>query len=651
MEGDGIKRPVEIRQGENIVNGGHGQEMDGENLNIFLRVLDSQMNREDLTEEEENISTDGSEVIITEPIAPVSKICGLFSTNKEEECESGNEALQLKGKKAVTTQSEHGNINIDTSSDSQQDQSYHEQNTNKSSGREVQYKKRKNSESASSPESVNNNSVNSVNKRSEENKDQLFPLFCKQVGGQKEQTPKDQRKRNRKKRNKMEEGKEEEAVVDRVVDEISEQNLAVLDVRTVMEMLQKIKSSISSSKLDQEKELSKREEEAKKELAKQCSELQKNFKTQMEKDIQNTIQIYQDELKTVKDDLKKQKQKTELVGGILQYNQQVMDDLAKRLDTVELNNAKRCAVLTGIQPEEDKKNRKYQVQQLFKEAMQIRARIDDTYILGQGDRQSIVVIFETIRDKWEVMAAKKKLSKMEGKGGRSIFLNEYLPQQVNESRRRERAIVKDIGNDPQNELETEYTKKGLKIGSHHYRKKVIAPKPGDLLNLDADELEETLAIKLTKGQKIKKGDSVFLAYGLDTKDHQSIRKAHLKVRLQHAQARHVVCAYYLPGAEKHYCQDFEDDEEHGAGRTLLASMVENELDSKAVFVIRVCGREKLGNERFKGYLEAVQSLINSNPTNKCNGKHQTFEAYRQRSQDLKRQTVDKSKMRGRDSQN
>ena len=249
--------------------------------------------------------------------------------------------------------------------------------------------------------------------------------------------------------------------------------------------------------------------------------------------------------------------------------------------------------------------------------------MDGTYIIGEGDSKPVVIIFDTTADKQKVFDAKKVLKNYRGTYGIKIFINEYLPQQTNEQRR-EQQIISDIKSDPNSTVKTEYTSKGLKIGTEHYRKKVVAPKPGDLLELSSEDLDQTLAMKTTQGGRVRIQDSAFIAYGIDTKDYQSIRKAYLKVRLMHAQARHVVCAYNIPGAEKYYTQDFVDDEELGAGRIILESMIANNIECKAVFVVHFCGREKLGSKRFGGYLEAVNNLLKEHPFNSVQKRQQLF---------------------------
>ena len=222
-----------------------------------------------------------------------------------------------------------------------------------------------------------------------------------------------------------------------------------------------------------------------------------------------------------------------------------------------------------------------------------------------------------------VAREKTRLRSIKGEGDRSVFLNDYLPQQLNEQKKRERQIKSKCA---ETNIKVEHTNKGLLIGSSLYRKKVHAPKPEDLLDIEPEELDQILDLPTTSGEKIRIKDSIFIAYAADAKNYSTIRQAYQKVRLLHAQARHVVCSYTIPGQELHYCQDFDDDGDHGVGRTLLEGLIQNKIECKAIYVVRFCGREKLGQERFDGYLKAVENLFKKSPRNQILQQDQTFMA-------------------------
>ena len=407
-----------------------------------------------------------------------------------------------------------------------------------------------------------------------------------------------------------------------ILETASDRNLKVMDVRTVIQMLSKLKQGFTSTTTQMSQQLGATKKEVEDLLQQKTTELETHFKTQMERDIQNTISIYQQEIKDLQLKANNQERKTKLLSDIVQREHLIRQDLARRLDSVETNNAKRCAILSGIYIQGKKKDIKQQVVNFLKDALGKRPRVEDAYTLGKQEACTTVIVFESVKEKTEIFQHKGKLQDLEG---RPIYLNDYLPQAINESRRRERAIVKQIETDPQDSTKTEYTSKGLKIRTSHYRKKVLAPQPGDVLELEPKELDDILSTKLTVGSKVRMEDSIFMAYGIDVKDYGTIRKAYLKTRLMHAQARHIVCAYVIPRAEKHYCQNFVDDDEHGAGSTILQCMLENDVECKAVYIVHFCGREKLGGDRLQGYLQAMESLFTQHPDNQLTKGLETTE--------------------------
>ena len=108
-----------------------------------------------------------------------------------------------------------------------------------------------------------------------------------------------------------------------------------------------------------------------------------------------------------------------------------------------------------------------------------------------------------------------------------------------------------------------------------------------------------------------------MPYCIDTDNIQTVREAYFKVRLLHAKAKHIVCAYNLPAAasKQHLYQDYCDDGDHGVGAILLEAMKKSKVTHKAYFIVRHCGKDKLNKERFTAYLKAAQQLTLSKPKN------------------------------------
>ena len=324
------------------------------------------------------------------------------------------------------------------------------------------------------------------------------------------------------------------------------------------------------------------------------TDLKKDIKEQMEKDIQETMNIYETDLKVIKNELQHQKQKVKIMSDLLQQSYQVQHDLSKRLDAMDLNNAKRSAILSGLDFSEKKKDRSEQIESFLLDTLELDINIEDSYFLGDKTPRPTVIVFANSGDKMKVWERKKMLKDYIGKNDQGIYLNDYLPQIVSEKRRRERDIITEIKESGAG-ISTEYTKDGLKIGACLYKKQITTPSPSDLLELSPKEFEDVMNVKTVKGDKIVIEDSVFVGYSLDADNLGQVRKAYLKIKTLNAQARHIICAYNLPGVEKYHLSDYVDDDEPGAGRAVLSMMKENNIINKVFYIARFCGKRKLGS--------------------------------------------------------
>ena len=124
-----------------------------------------------------------------------------------------------------------------------------------------------------------------------------------------------------------------------------------------------------------------------------------------------------------------------------------------------------------------------------------------------------------------------------------------------------------------------------------------------------------LKVKTTPGNVILKEKCQFHGFSVIAGKIDNIRDAYMKLKHQFGHARHIVCAYRLPGKNFAAMSDFVDDGEHGMGQTLLKMLCDAQIFNRAVFVIRYYGGEHLGPSRYQAYLDAAQSAIIHDPYN------------------------------------
>ena len=71
------------------------------------------------------------------------------------------------------------------------------------------------------------------------------------------------------------------------------------------------------------------------------------------------------------------------------------------------------------------------------------------------------------------------------------------------------------------------------------------------------------------------------------------------MRIKYADATHISCAYRLDSPQGSHAQGYFDDNEHGAGRSILQAIKDRSITRVAVYIVRYYGGVKLGKRRFQ----------------------------------------------------
>ena len=165
---------------------------------------------------------------------------------------------------------------------------------------------------------------------------------------------------------------------------------------------------------------------------------------------------------------------------------------------------------------------------------------------------------------------------------------------------------------PGTEVATEKGK--IYIGEDEYIQQVSPPDPTSVLQLSLPRLNEIMETQVEKGPTMEAEGNVFTGYSICTNNPQMVNDAYMKIRLNHAGARHIICAYQFPGLKKAQCSDSCDDDDYGASLPVLQMLMENNITHRAVFVVRKCG-DKLHQKRIPMYLKTATETINRNSYN------------------------------------
>ena len=307
------------------------------------------------------------------------------------------------------------------------------------------------------------------------------------------------------------------------------------------------------------------------------------------------------------------KQKSKVLTQVCQRMNSDMKDLEQRIENLELNNSKKMLIITGLNSQHvDRKEMIPFLGCFFLENLGLDLNIDDYFTLGSTVPQPIVIVLQSIQQKKEVLKVKKHLKHFEG--GRKVYVNDYLPPVVQDKRKRERevssAAVALLGEDA-----VTYTRSGLTIQGKPYRKMVLPPTPSEIINIDPSLLKKLFSKPTTKGDEIQCEGSIFTGYTEAVSNHQQIRDLYVKLKLLVPEAKHIVCAYWVPHQEEYYALDYHDDGEPTAGRILMDFLKVNNLQNRCIFVARRYGGSKIGTERFQCYLDAANTAVQKGSNN------------------------------------
>ena len=325
---------------------------------------------------------------------------------------------------------------------------------------------------------------------------------------------------------------------------------------------------------------------------------------------------HQDKLNKIETDLDLFKTKTEIMSGMIQRMDVVLKEQATKLDRMEMDKAKCSIIIKNLYSGPKIIDAKLEVYKLLYQDMQVDVTVNDIYFQAQYTPRPIVVVFLNTDHKKRVFGALKKIAHIKNKDGKKYIFQDFYTPEVNDNRNRFQQIYEMYQGSEAQQNQITATNTELKIGSQTYKKKVCVPTVQEVLAMDLDEIRNVLAIKVNQGKQINEQSSAFLGFSIPAQSFEQVRQAYAKLKIVHAGARHIVCAFSLPGQEKHHCNDYCNDGEYGAGKNLLKLLLDNNITSRAVFVVRYCQGQKIGSVRHKCFAQAATEVINANKYNK-----------------------------------
>ena len=334
-------------------------------------------------------------------------------------------------------------------------------------------------------------------------------------------------------------------------------------------------------------------------------------------DISEAINLCQEEsnndIAKLKSDLKHFKFRNRALTNVVDCLATKVSDLKHRMENMEISATRNAITLSRLRIPSTKKDGARFIEQFLQNQLNVEVGVEDYFRLGENEPKLTVIFLQNSRQKADVLTNKVYLKGVKNEG-RQMYINDYTPTATLEKKKREQEIFT-VNQQLNNPATVEYSRGKLTIAGELYSQKVVPPSPKQIVDHDAQTIQAILKLQLEKGGKLEQDRSVFTGYTACTNTHTEIRHLYTKMRLLEPTARHIACAYWIDGNPV-YSQDYCDDGEPGAGRTLLTLLHDQKMKNRVIFVARHYGGVRMGSSRFDCYKEAGKMALSALPWNR-----------------------------------
>ena len=297
-------------------------------------------------------------------------------------------------------------------------------------------------------------------------------------------------------------------------------------------------------------------------------------------------------------------------------------EIQNKLEYAEMNLSKRSVILSGFEASEKRGECYKQLNEFFETKMDVQVVIEDYYMIGSAEPRDIVIILLSNQHKHAIFQNIDRIKNTVNRHGKKYRFRDLLTARQNEKRKKGQYIADVEAAKEKSDREEVSTGSGnIYVGEKVYNRKVNEPDPTELLRMSIPQLNEVMMMEVEQGTVSYKNGNKFTPYTAAVSEYEDISKMYMKIRLNHAEARHIVCAWRVPGIDVHEANDGCDDDDHGISSAILEWMKTQQITHRVLFVVRNCG-EKLKNDRIPMYIQACERVVSEYPENKLLKKHQ-----------------------------
>ena len=230
----------------------------------------------------------------------------------------------------------------------------------------------------------------------------------------------------------------------------------------------------------------------------------------------------------MKEDIKHLKFQNRTLTNVVQRYNVELEEIRQRMENIEVASAKRALTISGLFIDKKKEDGIDQIQTFIREYLELDVLVEDYYKMGANDPKLLVVYFQSIYDKRQIMKYKKYLKDVKNKEGKEIFISDYTPAATMEKRKREQQI-KQQNEELPTPAKISYPKGRLAIQNETYVPKVAPLTPKDLVDLSPKEVDDILKMSLEAGPPITMDKSIFEGYTASVQNYQEIRNLYVKI--------------------------------------------------------------------------------------------------------------------------
>ena len=370
-----------------------------------------------------------------------------------------------------------------------------------------------------------------------------------------------------------------------------------MDIRTVIQMIADLKAEM---KHDWKNELQK------------CMEKQHQCKAT-------------EELQSMKARLQVCEARERMMVDTMSYMTGTIKELTDKIELMEINNAKKSVILSGLETNEKKSDCRKDIEFFLLNKMNTDIRIEDCYHIGQNTPRDVVIVLNSVADKRLIFQNIDTIKNLKNDHGKKYYFRDLLTAKQNQFRRKGQHIADMIQKrDDVRKEDVTTGGKDIFVGDRQYVKMITEPEATEVLRMPLSKLNVIMSQQADRCQTFECKENKFTPYSLCTNDPQKIQEMYMKLRLNHAEARHIVCAWNIPGMREYESADWCDDGEAGAGEAILKIMLENNISSRAIFVVRNC-KGKLYQDRIPQYVKAAIEAVAKHPFNQMTNSQQKIQ--------------------------